>query len=108
MRHVQACGEAYKPQKRTSNISKQDISSLLSFFVGPFYPLGSGSRRPGFGSTTLKTALLYGIHLDFISPTGVEKGLTSLKLLSGFLLLGTLLLLNFMQTSGTGILHLEK
>jgi hypothetical protein len=64
--------------------------------------------QPGSGSTTLKTALLYGIHLYFISPTGVEKGLTSLELLSGCLLLGTLLLLNFMQTTGTGTLHLEK
>jgi hypothetical protein len=37
MKDVQAIGEAFRPQKRTSSTSKHEISSLFQFF-GHFYP----------------------------------------------------------------------
>ncbi len=42
---LQAIGEAFIPQKRTSSTSKHEIeiSSLFSIFVGHFFPPGSGS-----------------------------------------------------------------
>jgi hypothetical protein len=42
-KNFQATGEAFSPQKRTSSISKHEIFSLFSIFVGLFCPPGSGS-----------------------------------------------------------------
>ncbi len=63
---VQATGEAFSPQKRTSSTKKNEIYWLFPMFVCHFCPPGSGSRlririqRPhwililsGSGSTTL-------------------------------------------------------
>jgi hypothetical protein len=36
IKNAQATGEAFSPQKRTSNTSKHEISLLFSFFVGYF------------------------------------------------------------------------
>jgi hypothetical protein len=41
---VQAIGEAFSPQKRTNNTSKNLISQLFSIFMGYFCPHGSGSE----------------------------------------------------------------
>ncbi len=46
--------EAFSPQKRASNTSKHEISSLFSIFVNNFCPLGSGS-----GSRRLKSLQIY-------------------------------------------------
>ena len=40
-KRVQATGEAFSPQKRTSNTSKREISEFFSIFVGHFCPAGS-------------------------------------------------------------------
>ena len=40
---VQATGEAFSPQKRTSSTSKDENSVLFSIFLGHFCPPGSGS-----------------------------------------------------------------
>jgi hypothetical protein len=38
VKDVQATREAFGPQKRTSSISKHEISKLFSIFVGNFCP----------------------------------------------------------------------
>jgi hypothetical protein len=43
IKDVQATGEAFSPQKRTSSTSKHENSVLFSIFVGHFCPPGSGS-----------------------------------------------------------------
>jgi hypothetical protein len=49
MKDVQATGEAFNPQKRTSSTSKHDIFKtifLVSIFVGHFCPLGIPNHIP--------------------------------------------------------------
>jgi hypothetical protein len=46
IKDVQATGEAFSPQKRTSSTSKDEISYLFSIFLVNFF-------SPGYGSTTL-------------------------------------------------------
>ncbi len=41
--YVQATGEVFSPQKRTSSTSKNEYYYIFSMFVGHFYPPGSGS-----------------------------------------------------------------
>ncbi len=43
IKDVQATGETFSTQKRTSSTSKHEFFKLLSNFVGHFCPLGSGS-----------------------------------------------------------------
>jgi hypothetical protein len=69
MKDVQATGEAFSPQKRTSSILKHEISSLFCIFMGHFCPTepesGSAFRIQrtkfnadpfGSGSSTLATS----------------------------------------------------
>jgi hypothetical protein len=44
--YVQATGEAFTPQKRTSCTSEREIYYFISMFVGHLCPPGSGSRDP--------------------------------------------------------------
>ncbi len=44
LKDAQTTGEAFYPQKRTSDTSKHENSLLFSIFVGHFCPPGSGSR----------------------------------------------------------------
>jgi hypothetical protein len=64
MKDVQATGEAFSPQNRTSSTSKHEISSLFSNFVGNFSPPGSGSSRPNPDLQHWKTiSLLKNVYL---------------------------------------------
>ncbi len=46
IKEIQATGEAFSPQKRTSSTLKLKISSPFPIFVGNFCISGSGSIRP--------------------------------------------------------------
>ncbi len=90
VKDVQATGEAFSPPKRTSSISKQEISYLFSIFVGNFCLLGygSGSSRPiymririwihntGFNGTGMVIKLAYNRGFLWISAVvcGVPYG----------------------------------
>jgi hypothetical protein len=58
MKDVQATGEAFSPQKRTSSTSKHEISSLFFYICGPpgpdLDPDPSGQNQCGSGSKTLR------------------------------------------------------
>ncbi len=61
---VQATGEAFSPQKRTSSTSKNEIYKLFSIFVGHFGP--TGSNQSGSGSTTLQKRVFHKWNMGFV------------------------------------------
>jgi hypothetical protein len=69
IKDVQASGEAFSRQKRTSSTSKDEIYQVFYIFLGHFCPLGSGSglRIPTpfesvAGSTTLVLGLIKNLY----------------------------------------------
>jgi hypothetical protein len=53
LKDVQATGEAFSPQKRTSSTSKDEIYLLFYIFVGHFCPLDPDpDRKSGYGYET--------------------------------------------------------
>ncbi len=85
MKHVQATGEAFSPQKRTSSTSKYKIPFPLSNFVCQFCSPGSGSswwqNHCGSGSTTpqkfLSHFLILCVSFVLLDPDPADGKITA-------------------------------